>query len=201
MEEEQKNQERPIGKDPDEILVAVLGETLKSRRQELGLSMERLSQLSSVSRGMLGLIESGKTTPSIGILWKLSKALRLPIGEMIPDLFAQAPRFVPKSEGKFWKSPKTKVESRVILQEDKDRLLIVEWKLEGAKVTQFSHLPTMHHLKIIQSSGESTIRLGNREFVLQSGDSLFFPQSDLESIETKGKESSEFIWIGTKKAR
>ncbi|TGL20303.1 XRE family transcriptional regulator [Leptospira bourretii] len=185
----------------DEVLTVVLGETLKRRRLELGLSMEKLSQLSTVSRGMLGLIESGKTTPSIGILWKLSKSLRIPIGEMIPDLFAQSPRFIGANEGRRWISPKNTAESRVFYQEERDRLSIVEWKLATGKLTQFGHLPTAFDIKIYQVSGQSKIKLKTKELFLETSDSAFFPISELESIENDSPEESKFLWIASKKVR
>lgn len=185
----------------DEVLTVVLGETLKRRRLELGLSMEKLSQLSTVSRGMLGLIESGKTTPSIGILWKLSKSLRIPIGEMIPDLFAQSPRFIGANEGKRWISAKNIAESRVFYQEERDRLSIVEWKLTIGKVSQFSHLPTAFDIKIYQVQGRSRFKLKTKELVLEPSDSAFFPIAELESIENDFIEESKFLWIASKKAR
>ncbi|TGL39746.1 helix-turn-helix domain-containing protein [Leptospira perdikensis] len=185
----------------DEVLTVVLGETLKRRRLELGLSMEKLSQLSTVSRGMLGLIESGKTTPSIGILWKLSKSLRIPIGEMIPDLFAQSPRYIGSNEGKRWISPKNTAESRVFYQEERDRLSLVEWKLASGKVSQFGHLPTAFDIKIYQVTGKIKIKLKTKEIVLEPSDSAFFPIAELESIENEFGEESKFLWIASKKAR
>lgn len=185
----------------DEVLTVVLGETLKRRRLELGLSMEKLSQLSTVSRGMLGLIESGKTTPSIGILWKLSKSLRIPIGEMIPDLFAQSPRFIGASEGKKWISPKNTAESRVFYQEERDRLSIVEWKLAIGKVSQFNHLPSAFDIKIYQVVGKTRIKLKTKDMVLEPADSAFFPIAELEFLENELKEESRFLWIASKKAR
>lgn len=185
----------------DEVLTVVLGETLKRRRLELGLSMEKLSQLSTVSRGMLGLIESGKTTPSIGILWKLSKSLRIPIGEMIPDLFAQSPRFIGANEGRRWISPKNTAESRIFYQEERDRLSIVEWKLATGKLNQFGHLPTAFDIKIYQVSGQSKIKLKTKELFLETSDSAFFPISELESIENESPEESKFLWIASKKVR
>ncbi|EOQ98420.1 DNA-binding helix-turn-helix protein [Leptospira wolbachii serovar Codice str. CDC] len=185
----------------DEVLTVVLGETLKRRRLELGLSMEKLSQLSTVSRGMLGLIESGKTTPSIGILWKLSKSLRIPIGEMIPDLFAQSPRFIGANEGKRWISPKNTAESRIFYQEERDRLSIVEWKLTIGKVSQFNHLPSAFDIKIYQVIGKTKIKLKTKELVLGPADSAFFPIAELEFVENEFLEESKFLWIASKKAR
>ncbi|XDD45625.1 helix-turn-helix domain-containing protein [Leptospira sp. WS39.C2] len=203
MEGQNDNQEnqRELDQNVDEVLTVVLGETLKRRRLELGYSMEKLSQLSTVSRGMLGLIESGKTTPSIGILWKLSKTLRIPIGEMIPDLFSQSPRFLPLHEGKVWTSPKNPIKSRVLFQEERERLNLVEWSIEQGKVNQFQHLPQAHDIKIYQVFGSSKIKLKQKSYQLEVGECVFFPISELESIENESNEPSRLLWISTKKFR
>ncbi|TGM32280.1 helix-turn-helix domain-containing protein [Leptospira biflexa] len=203
MDGQYQNSSEPTGTDQnvDEVLTVILGQTLKQRRLELGLSMEKLSQLSTVSRGMLGLIESGKTTPSIGILWKLSKTLRIPIGEMIPDLFSQSPRLIPANEGKLWISPKYSIKSRVLFKEDRDRLNLVEWTLEIGKINQFQHLPQAQDIKIYQIQGSSKIKLKNKSYSLGAGESLFFPISELDSIENESNEISKFLWISSKKFR
>lgn len=203
MDDQNEDQKTPNETDQnvDEVLTVVLGETLKRRRLELGYSMEKLSQLSTVSRGMLGLIESGKTTPSIGILWKLSKTLRIPIGEMIPDLFSQSPRLIHADEGKTWTGPKSIGKSRVFYQEERERLNLIEWTLEKGKIQQFQHLPQAQDIKLYQITGSSYIKLKQKIFVLEAGDSLFFPISELVSIENEKDELSKFLWISSKKFR
>lgn len=203
MDDQNEDQKTPNETDQnvDEVLTVVLGETLKRRRLELGYSMEKLSQLSTVSRGMLGLIESGKTTPSIGILWKLSKTLRIPIGEMIPDLFSQSPRLVHADEGKTWTGPKNIGKSRVFYQEERERLNLIEWTLEKGKIQQFQHLPQAQDIKLYQINGSSHIKLKQKIFVLEAGDSVFFPISELVSIENEKDELSKFLWISSKKFR
>ncbi len=198
---EDKNTPNATDQNVDEVLTVVLGETLKRRRLELGYSMEKLSQLSTVSRGMLGLIESGKTTPSIGILWKLSKTLRIPIGEMIPDLFSQSPRWVPASEGKLWASPKNIAKSRIFYQEDRERLNLIEWSLEKGKVQQFQHLPLAQDIKLYQVQGATKVVLKQKSYFLETGDSVFFPISELVSIENEREELSKLLWISSKKFR
>ncbi|XDD42006.1 helix-turn-helix domain-containing protein [Leptospira sp. WS60.C2] len=203
MDDQNEDQKTPNETDQnvDEVLTVVLGETLKRRRLELGYSMEKLSQLSTVSRGMLGLIESGKTTPSIGILWKLSKTLRIPIGEMIPDLFSQSPRLIHADEGKTWTGLKSIGKSRVFYQEERERLNLIEWTLEKGKIQQFQHLPQAQDIKLYQITGSSYIKLKQKIFVLEAGDSLFFPISELVSIENEKDELSKFLWISSKKFR
>lgn len=180
----------------DEQLALVLAEKLRSRRLELGFSMEKLSKLSSVSRGMLGLIESGKSMPSIGILWKLSKALRTPIGEMIPDLFSQMPKFISKNEGKTWNSLDFLQSSRLIQADEKDRVVIIEWILKEGVLNHFGNIIALGDFKIVQTSGKSKIYLKSKEFILEEGDILSLPKQELISIEKLGSGDSKLLGIG-----
>ena len=58
-------------------LAPVVGANLRRLRTKRGLSLERLSQLSGVSRAMLGQIELGQSAPTINVLWKISRALEV----------------------------------------------------------------------------------------------------------------------------
>lgn len=56
-------------------LAATVGRNLRRLRTRRGYSLERFAKLSGVSRGMLSQIELGKSTPTIGLLWKIATAL------------------------------------------------------------------------------------------------------------------------------
>ena len=55
-----------------------VAENIKRIRKSKKLSMERLATEAGVSRSMLGQIERGEANPSVGILGKLAKALKVP---------------------------------------------------------------------------------------------------------------------------
>jgi transcriptional regulator with XRE-family HTH domain len=69
----------PIGKD----LTPVVGANLRRLRGQRGLSLEKLSRLSGVSRAMLGQVELGQSAPTINVLWKISSALSVPFSALI----------------------------------------------------------------------------------------------------------------------
>ncbi|MFF0830102.1 helix-turn-helix domain-containing protein [Brevibacillus sp. NPDC003359] len=64
--------------DPKQVVLQV-GGVLKKLRKEKHLSLEDLSELSGVSKLTLGNIERGETNPTIGVLWKISKCLSIPL--------------------------------------------------------------------------------------------------------------------------
>jgi transcriptional regulator with XRE-family HTH domain len=64
-------------------LTPVVGGNLRRLRGQRGLSLERLSQVSGVSRAMLGQVELGQSAPTINVLWKISSALGVPFSALI----------------------------------------------------------------------------------------------------------------------
>lgn len=55
-----------------------LPEVLKQRREELGLSLQEVADICDISVSHLGMIETGRRTPSISLLHKLSMVLDVP---------------------------------------------------------------------------------------------------------------------------
>jgi transcriptional regulator with XRE-family HTH domain len=60
-----------------------VGTNLKRLRDARNLSLEKLAQLTGVSRAMLGQIELGQSTPTIRTVWKISRALDVPFSALL----------------------------------------------------------------------------------------------------------------------
>ena len=69
--------------DQTDDLLADLGRNLRRLRTSRGVSLERFSKACGVSRGMLGQIETGKSMPTIGVLWKIATALDIPFAQLL----------------------------------------------------------------------------------------------------------------------
>ncbi|NOT70156.1 MAG: helix-turn-helix transcriptional regulator [Hyphomicrobium sp.] len=74
-----------------------VGGNLRRLRNLQGHSLETLSRLSGVSRAMLGQIENGKSVPTITSLWKIAKALGMPVTALISSTDQVRSVVVPKS--------------------------------------------------------------------------------------------------------
>ncbi|SDW65875.1 helix-turn-helix domain-containing protein [Paenibacillus sp. CF384] len=62
-----------------------LGRNLKMIRQTRGLSLDKVAELTGVSKAMLGQIERGETSPTISIIWKIANGLRLSFTTLIEE--------------------------------------------------------------------------------------------------------------------
>lgn len=62
-----------------------LGRNLKAIRQTRGLSLDKVAEMTGVSKAMLGQIERGETSPTISIIWKIANGLRLSFTTLIEE--------------------------------------------------------------------------------------------------------------------
>ncbi|EOQ38723.1 helix-turn-helix domain-containing protein [Butyricicoccus pullicaecorum] len=56
-----------------------IGQRLRKRRQELGLTREKMSELADIGTGYYGQLEVGTSQMSIDTLIKLSRSMHLPM--------------------------------------------------------------------------------------------------------------------------
>jgi transcriptional regulator with XRE-family HTH domain len=60
-----------------ENLNLLVAQNLKKIREEKKLSLDKLAELTGVSKSMLGQIERGESSPTIATVWKISSGLKV----------------------------------------------------------------------------------------------------------------------------
>jgi len=73
-------------------LMGLIGGNVRRLRIRRGYSLYGLSRLTGISRGMLALIELGKSNSTVSLIWKIASALGVPFATVLsPDpLFSTA---------------------------------------------------------------------------------------------------------------
>ncbi len=61
-----------------------LGKKIQSHRKEAGLTQEELGYKVGISRAYMGYIEQGRYAPSLEVLQKVAKVLKVPASELLP---------------------------------------------------------------------------------------------------------------------
>src|SRR5450432_4829955 len=69
---------------------------LREHRKRREMSLDQLAQLTGVSRAALSQIETRKTNPTIGVIWKIASGLGIPFSDLIGE--SQAPVSVLRRE-------------------------------------------------------------------------------------------------------
>src|SRR6187551_1513440 len=102
-------------------LTPIIAANLRRLRVKRGLSLERLARLTAVSRAMLGQIELGQSTPTINVVWKITRALELPFSALITARSMGGVRVLPSSSAKRLTSQDGSCSSRALFPFDAPR--------------------------------------------------------------------------------
>lgn len=173
-------------------LTPVVGANLKRLRVKRGLSLERLAQLSGVSRAMLGQIELGKSTPTINVVWKIAHALGLPFSALISSDEQSTVHVLPAAEAKVLTSQDGAFRSRALFPFDAPRKVeFYELRLAGkAEELAEPHSPgTTENLSVAEGTLE--LEVDGEQFTLQAGDSILFRADVTHAY--RNKQSRECI--------
>lgn len=107
--------------DPSVDLPAIVGRNLRRLRTRRGHSLERLAKQSGVSRAMLGQIETGKSAPTIGLLWKVASALNVPFANLLQTDVPRGAIVLRHADAKILASSQGQFTSRALFPFEGDR--------------------------------------------------------------------------------
>lgn len=66
-------------------LSVIIGANLAEIRKKRGLSLDKVAEMSGVSKAMIGQIERGESNPTVATLWKIALGLRVSFSEFITE--------------------------------------------------------------------------------------------------------------------
>ncbi len=156
-------------------LAPVVGKNLRRYRMQRSLSLEKLSKLSGVSRAMLGQIELGQSAPTINVLWKIARALKLPFSALITQSGHAGTVVLRASESKRLTSHDGRFTSRALFPFDMPRKVeFYELRLSANGVEKAEPHPpgTTENLIVVQGAVE--IERGGERHRLGPGDAILF---------------------------
>ncbi len=162
----------------DEVGAAELGrrvaENLRQRRKARGLSLDDLARASGVSRAALSQIETCKSNPTVGVLWKIAVGLGVPISELIG-----APRsgavVLRRNDAQLLRSADGKFESRPLAPAGASPIVeLYELRL-SARSTHASeaHAPGTREMMVVLT-GQLRMHVNDETYELSAGDSIAF---------------------------
>lgn len=152
----------------------ILANNLKMLREQRKLSLDKVAEMTGISKTMLGQIERGESSPSITTVWKIANGLKLSFSSLINE---------PHSG--------TVVVSREEVQalvEDNGRIRIFPYfpYEDGRRFEMYSlemehggYLSAEAHIEgteefITVFDGEVTIRVDHEEYTVKQGESIRF---------------------------
>ncbi len=169
-----------------------VADNLRHKRKLRGMSLDDLARASGVSRAALSQVETCKTNPTVGLLWKIAVGLGVPF----QDLLGQ-PRtgisVLRRGEAQVLRSLDGKLESRPLTPAGASSLVeIYELRL-SARATHASEphaAGTSEFLVVL--SGALKLHVEGETMELLAGDSVSFPADRPHAYENNGSSEARY---------
>ncbi len=174
-----------------------VAENLRARRKSRGMSLDDLANASGVSRAALSQIETHKSNPTVGLLWKIAVGLGVPFADLIGEVKGGV-SVLRRGDGQVLRSLDGKLESRPLAPAGTSPLVeLYELRLQ-ARSTHMAdaHAPGTHELVVVLSGvlRMRVTRQGEEPQVhdLVAGDSVAFPADVPHVYENPGAAEARY---------
>jgi transcriptional regulator with XRE-family HTH domain len=191
-----RNSKRPNASPGDEIGAAELGrrvaDNLRARRKARNMSLDDLARASGVSRAALSQIETCKSNPTVGVLWKIAVGLAVPFAELIG-----APRsgaaVLRREDSQVLRSSDGRFESRPLAPAGASPLVEVYELRIAARSTHKSeaHAARTHEIVVVLT-GQLRLHVDDERYELGAGDSIAFAADRPHAYENPAAGESRY---------
>ncbi|SMQ78164.1 transcriptional regulator, XRE family with cupin sensor [Bacillus sp. OV166] len=152
----------------------IIAKNLKAYRESKKLSLEKVAEVTGVSKTMIGQIERGESSPTITTIWKIANGLKISFTSLInnpqPDtkvISMSEVQTLVEDKGKYRLYP-------YFPFEDDRRFEVYSVEIEkGGFLSADSHREGTEEFLTIYD-GELTIRVNDVEYTVKKGDSIRF---------------------------
>lgn len=179
-------------------LAPVVGGNLRRLRTRRGLSLERLAQISGVSRAMLGQIELGQSAPTINVLWKIARALEVTFSALISARTQSGALVMRSADSKLLTSKDRTFTSRALFPFDEPRRVeFYELKLAAGTVEEADAHPPGTAENLVVTAGTVEIDVGGDTHRLETGDSILFEADTPHAYRNAGRSEAVMYLVMT----
>jgi transcriptional regulator with XRE-family HTH domain len=165
----------------------LVAQNLKRIREEKKLSLDRLADLTGVSKSMLGQIERGESSPTISTIWKISNGLKVSFTSLLnapqtDTAIIQKANIKPLIEdnGNYRLYPLFPIEEGRHFE-----IYSIEIENGGYLSAEAHPAGTQEFLTVF--SGELTVRVNDEEYCIREGDAIRFRADRPHSYHNSGK--------------
>ncbi len=177
-----------------------VGAALQSLRQRQRLSLDELSRRAGVSKSMLSQIERNLANPTVAVLWRLSNALGVPLGDLLAGGAPGRPEagitLVPPHAIPALKSPDGHCDLRILGPIDlAGRFEWYELSVDpgGVLASEPHETGTQEHLSVL--GGALTVRSGAEERRVRHGETARYAADVAHAISNAGKTAASALLV------
>jgi transcriptional regulator with XRE-family HTH domain len=190
------SRERPLASAGDDVGAAEMGrrvaDQLRERRRTRGMSLDDLARASGVSRAALSQVETHKSNPTLGLLWKIAVGLGMPMAELIGERRAGA-AVLRRGDAQVLRSLDGKLESRPLTPAGASPFVeLYELRLSARSThTSEPHAAGTREILVVLT-GTVRLRVGDETHDLAAGDSIAFAADRPHSYENPSASDARY---------
>jgi len=176
-----------------------VGINIKRLREEQGTTLREMAKDVGVSSSFLSQVEKGKASPSLTTLKSMADALQTTIGNLVGEDVNQKDKIVTrenerKSLRQVSQGIKMYLLSEVSPHKQMQPLL---FKLENNAASGESSYSHYGQEFVLVLKGTLEMMLGDKNYLLKKGDSIYFNSSTPHSFKNLHKGETEALWVVT----
>lgn len=170
----------------------MLGPFIKRLRLEKDMTLTELAGKTGVSASFLSQIERGVSEPSLSTLGKIAGALGVSMFQFLPNDRDDNP-VVRKDERKRIAIPKSNVIYELLSSGPNKKMEMIQGRLLPGEVS--SEEPLTHPCEecTLVLKGRLEVVLGERRYVLEEGDCIYFDSTTPHLLRNAGEEEVIFV--------
>jgi transcriptional regulator with XRE-family HTH domain len=173
-------------------LAGRVADSLRDHRKRRDMSLDQLAQLTGVSRAALSQIETRKTNPTIGVIWKIASGLGIAFSDLIGETRTGL-AVLRRGEAQLLRSLDGKFESRPLMPASGiPQIEMYELRLAArARHASEPHGPGTREIVVVLS-GSMRMTVGDRSDELGPGDSVVFDANKPHVYENTGNAEARY---------
>jgi transcriptional regulator with XRE-family HTH domain len=182
----------------DEIGAAELNrrvaENLRAQRKQRDLSLDDLAGRSGVSRATLSQVETCKTNPTLGILWKIAAGLGVPFATLLGEDAPERVRVLRRGDMQPLRSGDGRLESRALMPAGvSPQVESYELRLAARAVSRSEPHARGTAESVVVLTGVLRLHVGDAVHDLAAGDSVWFEADVAHAYENTGRTEARYL--------
>jgi len=173
-----------------------IGERLRELRLSHGLTLEQVAEAASLSKAYISQMENDKANPSLGTIKAVMDVFGLPLSELfIHREDSRRAAVVRRAGRKVIALPGSGVRYELVSPDTSRKLEIFQCIAEPGLLSKPEQSAHRGEECCIILRGKVRMRVGEQEYVLEEGDSIYFDSTIPHNWENIGNTPAELISV------
>ena len=173
-----------------------IGEKIRKLRKGNKMSIEQLAEISGLSTGQISQMERDLSTPSVGSLWEVAKALNVHINYFFDEYENNDP-VIRKNQRKKIILPNSNITYELLNSNIKQKIEFLIVKIEPGMCSSDELICHEGEECGYMVQGSMKVKYGSKEYILDEGDSIYFDSTIPHRYVNIGDVTAISVWAMT----